>query len=130
MKFPTTALALLLPLTLVTADSHRPVALEEGDPSVSPVISPAELFERATLVTCSIINVSSYVNCRDGPGTANKIIATAHNGDKYKFSCFAKGECINGNCTWDLLVWNGGRCWINGYYTSAACSMANLGTDC
>jgi hypothetical protein len=25
--------------------------------------------------------------------------------------------------TWDLLVWNGGRCWINGYYTSAACSM-------
>jgi hypothetical protein len=25
--------------------------------------------------------------------------------------------------TWDLLVWNGGHCWINGYYTSAACSM-------
>jgi hypothetical protein len=98
MKFFSSALALsLLPLTLVAADSHRPVAVEEGDPSVSPVIIPAELFERATLVTCSIINVSSYVNCRDGPGTANKIIATARNGDKYKFSWFAKGECINGN---------------------------------
>jgi hypothetical protein len=58
------------------------------------VISPAELFERATLVTCSIINVSSYVNCREGPGTANKIIATARNGDKYKFSALPRASVL------------------------------------
>ncbi|KFY12953.1 hypothetical protein V491_06577 [Pseudogymnoascus sp. VKM F-3775] len=126
MKFSATTLALfLLPILSLASPVAEAEASEEGPISlVSKKRSEDELFKRADQY-CTIINVSTTVNCRAGPGTGYAVKAYAHNGDKYYFTCYKKGTCVNGNCTWDYL--KAGNCYISGYYTSSVCSIANLG---
>ncbi|KFY67162.1 hypothetical protein V496_01736 [Pseudogymnoascus sp. VKM F-4515 (FW-2607)] len=127
MKFSATTLALiLLPVLSLASPVAEAVESDEGPTALvsEKRSSEDELFKRADQY-CSIINVSTTVNCRAGPGTGYAMKAYAHNGDKYYFTCYKRGECVNGNCTWDYL--KAGKCYINGYYTSSACSIANLG---
>ncbi|RFU35639.1 hypothetical protein B7463_g732, partial [Scytalidium lignicola] len=131
MKFSTTVSTLffILPFTALASpvpEGAAPVALEEGDPATSTPISARDLFERSSQ-TCKIINVSTYVNCRTGPSTSYPAPWIAHEGDSYTFQCYERGECVDGNCTWDKLVWNGGHCFINGAYTDNHCTIARLG---
>lgn len=56
---------------------------------------------------CRIINAD--VNCRSGPGTQYRVIATAKKGVLYFFTCVKSGECINigGSvnwCAWHALA--------------------------
>jgi hypothetical protein len=102
MKFSATIFGFLLPYVILASpvpelvgDLPRP-ALEEGDASISIAIKPADIFKRSTQY-CSIVNVSNYVNCRSGPSTSHKVVATAHEGDHYYFFCYEEGECIEGN---------------------------------
>lgn len=103
MKFSTSIFTfLLLPFAVLANPVPEALnelsqsAIEEGDVNLSVAIQPSDLFKRSTQY-CSIVNVSTYVNCRTGPGTKYKAIATAHKGDKYYFFCYKKGECIEGN---------------------------------
>ncbi|KAF9468188.1 hypothetical protein BDZ94DRAFT_1247408 [Collybia nuda] len=93
-----------------------PVAVSTNDES-------ARLFKRAT-VTCAIVNTdSTSVNCRSGPGTGYSIVNHLTAGSVHSFTCYKKGECYEGNCTWDKT----GNCYVNGYYTDGYCTAAALG---
>ncbi|KAF3402240.1 hypothetical protein DPV78_004029 [Talaromyces pinophilus] len=119
MKFITSALLLLLPFAAVAAPA--PDSAESR--SVAP--TGEEIFDKRAEELCSIINVSTYVNCRSGPGTGYSVVTTFKEGEKWYYSCYEPGTCTEGNCTWD---WNEDwGCYVNGYYTSANCSKANLG---
>ncbi|KAL3963429.1 hypothetical protein ACCO45_000433 [Purpureocillium lilacinum] len=80
---------------------------------------------------CRIINAD--VNCRSGPGTQYRVIATAKKGVLYFFTCVKSGECINiggsVNCGWDRLSFRDfeSPCFVNGHYTDNQCTVANLG---
>ncbi|KFZ05925.1 hypothetical protein V501_07899 [Pseudogymnoascus sp. VKM F-4519 (FW-2642)] len=129
MKFSATTLAiLLLPIVSLAspvATSSDAVTSDENPPIfVSEKRSEGDIFERAA-TTCSIVNVSSTVNCRSGPGTSYPVVGQTFNGEKFVFTCYKRGTCVSGNCTWDYMPEHG--CYISGYYTSSACSIANLG---
>ncbi|KFX94382.1 hypothetical protein O988_06338 [Pseudogymnoascus sp. VKM F-3808] len=118
MKFSSTSLTLLfLPLLSLAS----PVAVTPKDVSETPEDA---LFTRK-VEYCQIVNVSSTVNCRAGPGTGYASKGSIPNGVSFHFSCYKRGECVNGNCTWDYAV--DYQCYINGYYTSSQCTIANLG---
>ncbi|KFY35257.1 hypothetical protein V494_06073 [Pseudogymnoascus sp. VKM F-4513 (FW-928)] len=68
-------------------------------------------------------------NCRSGPGTDFDIVKKIDSGTESLFSCYKKGECIGGNCTWDKLHFEGGSCFLSGTLTDKRCSAASLG-DC
>ncbi|KFX92838.1 hypothetical protein V495_03398 [Pseudogymnoascus sp. VKM F-4514 (FW-929)] len=131
MKFSATALAIFL-LPIVSLASPVPEPIAEGAVAMvsdegidfSEKRSDGEIFSRANTL-CSIINVSTTVNCRTGPGTSYPAPYYATNGQTFVFSCYKRGTCVSGNCTWDYVPAYG--CYISGYYTSAACSIANLG---
>jgi hypothetical protein len=93
---------------------------------------------------CQIVNVSSTVNCRAGPGTGYASKGSIPNGVSFHFSCYKRGECVNGNwsverfygdgererlmwwvrSTWDYAV--DYQCYINGYYTSSQCTIGKF----
>lgn len=99
MKFSATTVVLFLlpvlslasPVAEVVDSDEGPVALVSEKRSIED-----ELFKRADQY-CTIINVSTTVNCRAGPSTDYAVKAYAHNGDRYWFTCYKRGECVNGN---------------------------------
>ncbi|KFZ21638.1 hypothetical protein V502_02917 [Pseudogymnoascus sp. VKM F-4520 (FW-2644)] len=131
MKFSLAAAATLLLLPLGTLAS--PVAApDNGMPVSTPDelleardASPSEIFKRN--VTCKITGSSKTVNCRSGPGTGYKVIASVSKGSYYSFGCYKKGSCVNGNCTWDRIFWDGKSCYVSGVYTDSNCSASKLG---
>ncbi|KFY71543.1 hypothetical protein V499_08262 [Pseudogymnoascus sp. VKM F-103] len=92
----------------VTSDEKHPIFVSEKR-------SEGDIFERAA-TTCSIVNVSSTVNCRSGPGTSYPVVGQTFNGEKFVFKCYKRGTCVSGNCTWEYMPEHG--CYISGYYTS------------
>ncbi|KFX94381.1 hypothetical protein O988_06337 [Pseudogymnoascus sp. VKM F-3808] len=111
MKLSATTLTVLLPTLALTS----PVAVTPNNDALLP---------RAD-TSCTIINVSTVVACRTGPGTNYPVYAYLPPKDVWPFRCYKRGECINGNCTWDYAPQI--ECYVSGYYTSSACSIANLG---
>lgn len=83
MKLSATTLTLLLPTLALTS----PVAVTPNDDALLP---------RAD-TSCTIINVSTVVACRTGPGTNYPVYAYLPPGDVWPFRCYKRGECINGN---------------------------------
>jgi uncharacterized protein YgiM (DUF1202 family) len=122
MKFSLAAAAtlLLLPLSAlaspVAAPVNAPVSVSSDSLAAAPVPvddekSAADLDGRApaTLTApvgprtswairdCTIVNVSTYANCRSGPGTNYPITRTVTKGTEYPFDCYKRGTCVNGN---------------------------------
>lgn len=88
MKLSTSALSLLLlPLGILCS----PVPEAEADPAVSG----KQIFKRGLF--CSIVNVSTYVNCRTGPSTNYPVYETIQAGGEAWFGCYTFGECIEDN---------------------------------
>ncbi|KFY74416.1 hypothetical protein V499_05555 [Pseudogymnoascus sp. VKM F-103] len=101
LTFTTLTALLLFPLTLA---SPVAVSVSEADsisnapiPDITPRDSVTTVFDRASGADCKIINVSSYVNCRSGPGTQYPVVYQLPTGVKIHFDCYKRGECINGN---------------------------------
>ncbi|KFX92070.1 hypothetical protein O988_07437 [Pseudogymnoascus sp. VKM F-3808] len=127
MKFSSTTVALiLLPILSIASPITKVEATEEGGPValVSEPRSEDGIFKRSSQL-CQTINVSTYVNCRAGPGTGYKSIMEVPKGSAATYKCYKRGECINGNCTWDYIYDQ--KCYVNGYYTDSYCSIAKLG---
>ncbi|OBT85954.1 hypothetical protein VE02_04802 [Pseudogymnoascus sp. 03VT05] len=128
MKLSATTLAILLlpsvSLASPVATSSDAVTSDETPALfVSEKRSEGEIFERAATV-CSIVNVSSTVNCRSGPGTSYPVVGHTWNGEQFVFTCYKRGTCVSDNCTWDYMPEHG--CYISGYYTSSACSIEEM----
>lgn len=84
MKLSTSALSLfLVPLPALAATLGTRLAGEQ-------------IFKRDGFF-CSIVNVSSYVNCRSGPGTEYSVVETGTEGTEFWFGCYTDGECIEDN---------------------------------
>jgi uncharacterized protein YgiM (DUF1202 family) len=98
MKFSAATLAVfLLPILSIASPVAEVSASEEGPIAlVSEERSEDELFKRADQY-CSIINVSTTVNCRSGPGSSYPVTHYAKNGEKFYYTCYKKGTCVNGN---------------------------------
>ncbi|KAH6715626.1 hypothetical protein DL95DRAFT_511923 [Leptodontidium sp. 2 PMI_412] len=132
MKLQAALIGLLLPLAVLAAPSvaaDQAVAQTAADPVSSRDNSPEAigLTKRAN-VNCYIVNASTTVNCRSGPGTSYPIVGSVKQGVLYTFQCYLPGTCYENNCTWDRInAPGGGYCYVNGYYTDANCSKANLG---
>jgi hypothetical protein len=96
-----------------------------ADDEVNPLLG-RDLFARADVI-CRIVNTSDHANCRSGPGFDYPVTHLPGTGVDYHFRCYKTGDCYNNNCTWDKLVWSGGSCYVNGYYTDSRCTAAALG---
>ncbi|KAK0654872.1 hypothetical protein B0T16DRAFT_450626 [Cercophora newfieldiana] len=79
---------------------------------------------------CAIVGNSATVKCRTGPATKYDVKTTLRKGTAYDFWCVFKKECItiNGstNCGWHYIP--ALKCYVNGHYTSSACTLARLGS--
>ncbi|OJD10883.1 hypothetical protein AJ78_08225 [Emergomyces pasteurianus Ep9510] len=98
-------------------------------PVADPVAEPEmHLEKRRRAQSCKIVNLSKdeYVNCRYAPTTKAGQIFAFSQGQKRIFSCKKKGQCINGNCTWDRITLYGTTCYVSGYYTDNNCSSKRL----
>lgn len=98
-----TLATLLLPVMGVLAVPARRIPdaapVTEAIPKSRMAIREAEevgLAKRA-LENCAIVNVSTYVNCRYHATTSSDVITTFTNGGKHDFTCYAEGDCVNGN---------------------------------
>lgn len=91
MKYITSALILLLPFAAI--------AIPTPDPAESRSIAQSgeEIFDKRAVELCSIINVSTYVNCRSGPGTSYPVVTTFKEGEEWHYSCYEPGTCTEGN---------------------------------
>ncbi|KFX85775.1 hypothetical protein V495_01802 [Pseudogymnoascus sp. VKM F-4514 (FW-929)] len=113
MKLSVSAILFLLPASILAADSSN---------EQCQVIA-------LSAIRCKIVGVDagSTANCRTGPGTdfpvAKKISADA----EHLFSCYKKGTCVDNNCTWDQLHYDGGSCFLSGSLTDDRCTIAALG---
>lgn len=99
MKFSsTTVVLILLPILSIASPITKVEATEEGGPValVSEPRSEDGIFKRSSQL-CQTINVSTYVNCRAGPGTGYKSIMEVPKGSAATYKCYKRGECINGN---------------------------------
>ncbi|KFY70175.1 hypothetical protein V499_09396 [Pseudogymnoascus sp. VKM F-103] len=114
MKFSITAALLLLPATILAVPAAE---------------SSTEQCQVIKAISCKVINISAgtTANCRTGPGTDYPVAKKVDAGSKHAFSCYKKGECVNGNCTWDQLHYDGGSCFLSGSLTDSSCSIAALG---
>ncbi|KAL2871368.1 putative MBL2-like secreted peptide [Aspergillus lucknowensis] len=113
MKFLAIGLGLL---ALTTA---APVAEPDAE-------SSSALEKRKSAQSCEIINVDHAANCRYGPSLDAGEIFGLTKGSTYTFACKAKGDCFNGNCTWDQVTLYGTTCYVNGYFTDSNCSSSKL----
>jgi uncharacterized membrane protein len=108
MKF-SAVIALLLPLSGVLAspvadsgpigivrDEHatgtEPLSVDQSEAD----LVGRDLFARSTR-KCKIVNVSNRAFCRSGPGTNYPIKYSVYKGQEYKFDCYKKGTCHEGN---------------------------------
>ena len=50
-------------------------------------------------ISCKVVNVDagSSANCRTGPGTKYPVAIKVDADSKHPFSCYEKGECVDGN---------------------------------
>lgn len=85
MKLSITAVLLLLPagiLAVPTESSNEQCHVEA-----------------LTATRCKIVNVNpgSTANCRTGPGTEFPVAKKVDADSSHLFSCYKKGECIDGN---------------------------------
>lgn len=75
--------------------------------SPTPVTTPSNrLMIRNNLLTCAIVNVSTYVNCREDPNSSSASKGKYKDGSKHNFGCYAIGQCVDGN--W--YVWSPIHC--------------------
>lgn len=106
MNFLTSTLILLSPFAAIAAPS--PALGSAQDPAAAIPISDAaksrnaarsgnELFDKRKTEVCEIINVSSYVNCRSGPGTSFPVRYRLYGGYSWHFTCYEEGTCVEGN---------------------------------
>ncbi len=95
MKLVTLLLASLAPITL----SASPIA---ATADVTPRDAGDDLLAKRAAGICRIVNVSSTVNCRSGPGTQYAVVTTFKKGQLLYFPCLKSGECItiNGATNW------------------------------
>ncbi|KFY18938.1 hypothetical protein V493_08242 [Pseudogymnoascus sp. VKM F-4281 (FW-2241)] len=116
MKLSITAALLLLPASILAV----PVAESSNEQCHVVALSA---------ISCKVVgvNAGSSANCRTGPGTEYPVVKKVDGDSKHLFSCYKKGECIDGNCTWDQLHYDGGSCFLSGSLTDSGCSMAALG---
>lgn len=96
MKFIPSATILLLPFAAIAAPA--PASAE----SRSVARSGEEIFDKRAVELCSIINVSTYVNCRSGPGTSYSVVTTLNEGEEWYYSCYEPGTCVDGN--WYVII--------------------------
>lgn len=83
MKFSVAAI-LLLPASIL--------ALPAAD-------SSSEQCQVIEAISCKVVNVNagSSANCRTGPGTKYPVAIKVDADSKHPFSCYEKGECVDGN---------------------------------
>lgn len=98
MQLATLLAVALLPLGLMAA----PVMEATGTTEARDL--GTEIFKRSPQI-CRIVNTSSTVNCRKGPGTQYGVLTTFQKGERVQFSCVKSGECItdNGTVNWYVL---------------------------
>jgi uncharacterized protein YgiM (DUF1202 family) len=89
MRITTLLTASLLPASLLAAPADKTVDPHYG-------------FVRKEPISCAIINASSTVNCRSGPGTQYKVVTALKVKTVGSFMCVKTGECVtdNGNDNW------------------------------
>ena len=112
MKFSLAAATtlFLLPLGALASPVAAPVAAPVPVSGDSLAAAPAPVDDemstptqpRAPVVTyfsttCKIVNVSTYANCRTGPGTNYPTKFTVAGGSSYSFDCYKRGTCVDGN---------------------------------
>ena len=106
MKLQAVALVgLLLPLAVLAAPSvvaaPVPAVKAAAQKAASPVsrdTSPEAIgLAKRTDVNCYIVNASSTVNCRSGPGTNYPVVGYVVEGGYYTFQCYLPGTCYEGN---------------------------------
>lgn len=106
MKVITSALILILPFMALAAPA--PATGSASDPAAAIPISDAaksrnaarsgdEIFNKRKTEVCEIINVSTYVNCRSGPGTSYSAEYELYGGYTWDFTCYEVGTCVEGN---------------------------------
>jgi uncharacterized membrane protein len=110
MKFSDAVASLLLPLRVLASPiaDPGPHAVPRDQHATGAAPTPIEarqskadlevraLFERST-ARCKIVNVSSYANCRSGPGTGYAATHIVRKGEEFVFDCYKKGTCVEGN---------------------------------
>ncbi|KAL1864071.1 hypothetical protein VTK73DRAFT_6161 [Phialemonium thermophilum] len=129
MKLPSLLAVALLPFGLLAAPTAEAADLEIRQEAVARAAG-AGLFERDR--TCRLEGDAKSVNCRAGPGTKYKVVTTLGMWSEWVFDCVKSGECVNiggkVNCGWHFIKYLGDHgCYINGHYTSDACTQASLG---
>lgn len=71
-------------------------SLEEVTAVSSSPRSAGKLFARSKQI-CKIVDVSSYLHCRTGPSTKYAAHYAVRGGQRWQFSCYSVGQCIDGN---------------------------------
>uniref|UniRef100_A0A093VAR5 Uncharacterized protein n=1 Tax=Talaromyces marneffei PM1 TaxID=1077442 RepID=A0A093VAR5_TALMA len=106
IKFITSALILILPLTALAAPSPAPasaidpaaaIPISDAAKSRIAALSDDEIFTKRNTEVCEIINVSSYVYCCSGPGTGYSAEYELYGGYTWGFTCYEEGTCVDGN---------------------------------
>ena len=89
MRITTFLTASLLPAGLLAASTDKTVDPHYG-------------YVRKEPISCKIVNVSSTVNCRSGPGTQYKKITELKGKTVGSFMCVKTGECVtdSGSVNW------------------------------
>ncbi|KAH6632854.1 hypothetical protein F5144DRAFT_488764 [Chaetomium tenue] len=114
MRITTLLTASLLPAGLLAASADKAVDPHYG-------------YVRKEPVSCKIVNASSTVNCRSGPGTQFKVVTALKVNTVGSFMCVKTGECVtdsgNVNCGWHQVQVKDKTCYISGHYTDENCTL-------
>ncbi|EAQ87107.1 hypothetical protein CHGG_03726 [Chaetomium globosum CBS 148.51] len=114
MRITTFLTASLLPAGLLAASTDK-------------MVDPHYGYVRKEPISCKIVNVSSTVNCRSGPGTQYKKVTELKGKTVGSFMCVKTGECVtdsgNVNCGWHQVQVKDKTCYINGHYTDENCTL-------
>lgn len=107
MKFSITAALLLLPASILAVPAAE---------------SSSEQCQVIKAISCKVINISAgtTANCRTGPGTDYPVAKKVDAGSKHAFSCYKKGECVDGN--WCVRIMP--SMWIRWLTLSAALGIS------
>ena len=86
MKLSATAVLLLLPASILAVP-----AAESSNEQCHVVALSA--------IRCKVANITpgTTANCRTGPGTDYPVAKKVDAGSEHLFSCYKKGECVDGN---------------------------------
>ncbi|KAL4884016.1 hypothetical protein BJY04DRAFT_215892 [Aspergillus karnatakaensis] len=102
----------------------EPAVIAHPEPNTSGEAPTLEKRKKAQ--SCKIINADTYANCRMAPYLDGNEIFGLKRGETLVFACKTKGDCYNGNCTWDQITLYGTTCYVNGYFTDGNCSTDKL----